>query len=233
MSFRRRMMMATQKDDRFELIYHWEAEDWNGGNLVDRVQGSTWTKFGSPIKEIREDGKAYLKLNTSNYFRKALNDSDGLVFGDRFKVELEYIIYNTPQSSNYLIDFGSLENATHAFGVSIYTTSKYSFNAKIKGNDSSSLYNPVKSNTPNPIIGVPNKVIFGIEAFDSTHNIVYCEVDGVKTFSDNLLTQSESTFSKNFNQSTGYFGRGVLTNYQTKDYKYIKSLKIYKDKREL
>lgn len=219
---------------RFKLIYHWEAEDWVSGNWVDRVQGLAWTKTGTPTKVTRNN-RTYLKLSYAHYFKMNLN-SPGLILGNKFRIEVEFEISEESFSkSNFLFDFGSLNSASHAFSISISTSYKFGFNAKIVGNDSSPKYTPPQTNIPVVTANEPHTVVFGIEAYDTTKNITYCEYNGVKSFGSNTLTQQQSNFNKNFNTANGWVGRGEYNGsaYQTDIYKYIKSIKIFKDTRTL
>ena len=221
--------------DRFELLYHWEAEDWSAGKFIDRIQGYACTKHGTPVRET-VDGNAYLRLNYENYFSINLN-SPGLVLSDKFRVELEFIVENVPESSvNVIADFGSLASSAHGFMIGVDSDGGYAFNANITGKGTGDVHNPVRrGNTPYVETGTLNKVSFGIAAFDHDRNAVYCICNKVRTFAGSFLTHEESLFDKNFNVQYGRIGRGYASNVQkqTADWKLFKSLKIFKDKREL
>lgn len=210
------------------LIHNWEASNWSSGNWVDSIGNVALTKTGSPAKTTI-NGDAYMTLSYNNYFQFALNNAtNGLRLGDAFRIDLEFYVNNFQTSTqNYLIDFGSLTTATHAFSISISTSGIFAFNAKLTGNDTNSLYN---INGLQADAGILKKISIGIERVDETNNIFYVIYNGNKYYSPNTLTRTQATFNRNFNQTTLYVGRGYIgnTNYQTTHNKYIKSIKIYK-----
>lgn len=229
-SYTRRQLML-EKSRRFSLLYHWEASDGIVNNQwIDRRKGYAFTKQGSPAVTT-VSGYEVMRTNYDNYFKVNLN-SPALNMGSEWMIAIEFIIAIFPTDVfTYLLDFGSLGNATHAFGFSVSTSKGLSMNVKLAGNT-----NTFRPPTP-PVEFVESKmstIIFGAEPYDSTHNNIYTIVEGVKTSASSHPTIANCRFNGNFSSSSGFFGRGWDNNtgYQSKSYKYIKSIKIYKDNKK-
>lgn len=229
-SYTRRQLMM-EKNKRFSLLYHWEASDGIVNNQwIDRRKGYAFTKYGSPVV-MNVSGYEVMRTNFDNYFKANLN-SPALNMGSEWMIAIEFIIavFSTDKAT-YLLDFGSLGPATHAFGFSLGTNKRLSMNVKLNGNTNT--FRPPTT----PIEFVEYKmstIIFGAEPYDSTHNNIYTIVEGIKTSASSYPTIANCRFNRNFSSSNGFFGRGWDNNasYQSKSYKYIKSIKIYKDNKK-
>jgi hypothetical protein len=226
---RRELMMEENK--RFSLLYHWEASDGIVNNQwIDRRKGYAFTKQGSPIVTT-VSGYEVMRTNFDNYFHVNLN-SPALNMGSEWMIAIEFIIENFPTDNpTYILDFGALDNSTHAFGIGVGTNKRVVLNVKLTNNTNT--FRPSTS----PIEFVEYKmstIIFGAEPYDSTHNNIYAIVGDVKTSASSYPTIANCRFNGNFSYSDGFFGRGLSNTdkYQSKSYKYIKSIKIYKDNKK-
>ena len=221
----------AEKNKRFSLLYHWEASDGIVNNQwIDRRKGYAFTMHGSAIVTT-VSGYEVMSTNFDNYFQTNLN-SPALNMGSEWMIAIEFIISVFPtDKTTYILDFGSLGNATHAFGIGVNTNKRVSLNIKLTNNDGT-----FRPSIP-PVEFVEYKmstIIFGAEPYDSTHNNIYTIVGGVKTSASSYPTIANCRFNGNFNSANGYFGRGYdnSLSYQSKSWKYIKSIKIYKDNKK-
>ena len=224
---RRRIM----DNNVFELLYHWESVDGLvSGGWIDRVQGVGINQIsGSPVLT---DG--LWKVSDSNYLSMDMNSASpqGLAMGSEWKVEVE-AMFDTLSQDGFamtLVDFGSVTNASHAFSFQLGIDGTFLQNAKLVGNNSASLY---EATIPNAYtLGSVCKYTYGVEALDTNMNIPYSIYGGIKTYASTSLTPDQSAFNRNFYNNTLKVGAGVLTGYASNTFFYIKSIKIYKDKRE-
>jgi hypothetical protein len=227
--YSRRELMEENK--RFSLLYHWEASDGIVNNQwIDRREGYAFTKQGSPIVTT-VSGYEVMRTNFDNYFHVNLN-RPALNMGSEWMIAIEFIIENFPTDKiSFILDFGSLGTSTHSFGIAIRVNKRLFANVKLTSNT-----NTFRPSEP-PIEFVENKmstIIFGAEPYDSTHNNIYTIAEGIKTSASSHPTIANCRFNGNFADSNGFFGRGWDndTKYQSKSYKYIKSIKIYKDNKK-
>ena len=226
---RRQLMM--EKSRRFSLLYHWEASDGIVNNQwIDRRKGYAFTKNGSPIV-MTLSGYEVMRTNYDDFFKVNLN-SPALNMGSEWMIAIEFIISVFPtDKATYLLDFGSLGNAVHAFGIYVNKNKMLGVNVKLNGN--STTFSPPTT----PVGFVEHKmstIIFGAEPYDSTYNNIYTIAEGIKTSASSLPTIANCRFNGNFRSANGFFGRGWdnTASYQSKSYKYIKSIKIYKDNKK-
>lgn len=209
----------------YTLIHHWEASDGivNGG-WVDRIQGKVLTAYGNPQLV---DGMFKLKA-LDVYFQAYLNSDIPVNMGNVWQVDVEFLVDAVPTDKvSLLADFGSLTDANHSFAFAIYVNSSITHNPKLTGNNSASLYETEISFSS---YGVLSKVSVGMEKINDTTYLPYYLLNGARYNSPNTTTEQGATFNGNFNQNVLHIGRGYATGsqYQSTDWKYIKSLKIYK-----
>lgn len=229
---RRRILLGNES---LTLIHEWDVDNYTSGGWVDSVGGVILTKVGSP-SIVTQEGVDVMKVNYSNYFVFDMNNTtNGFRFGDVFKVEVECIEYSiTDNKSNTILDFGSLTQANHSFGIlreppsSTLAANGWFFNTKLFDNRITTIYDPSILNETS--FGVLKKITFGIERSDSTNNICYSQLnDGEKTYGSTSFLRNYGIFNRNFETFYFYVGRGHANDsYQSTDYKYIKSIKIYK-----
>ena len=227
MMFNRRRVCGGKIDPyaKYTLIHHWEASDGivNGG-WIDRIQGKVLTAYGNPQLV---DGMFKLKALDVN-FQANLNSDIPVNMGNVWQVDVEFLVESVPsEKASYLVDFGSLYMVNHAFGFSVSVDSKILHNPKLTGNNSAALY---ETGIPFSSYGVLSKASMGMEKIDDTTYLPYYLLNGERYNSPNTTTERGATFNGNFNQNVLYIGRGHSTElrYQSSDWKYIKSLKIYK-----
>lgn len=215
----------------YTLIHHWEADDWTvGTDWVDRVGGLVCTRINNPIKQ---DGLIAVCFE-KGYFRLFANAAapNGVNMGSLWVVEVEGVIEEHSLSTNQLqvvIDCGSVNYSSHAFApFSVDASGLMSYYPKLTGNGSASLYQNGFDFTP--YYGKLVKATIGTKEIDSDTVLPFYVLEGEIHESPNTLTKTRALFNRNFNQSSFDIGKPNIkdSSYDNeKDYKYIKSIKIY------
>lgn len=221
---RRRVMGGA---DKYMLLHHWEASDWEGGNAqwIDRVGGVALDKVGTPTYD---NGYMVVKSGT-NAFRQMYMNS-WLFLGDDFKIVVEGMYPDNLTDYTFMVDFGSVTTANHAFCFALDKNGTVFHNAKITGNSSNETNEvPVGERLYIPPI-TPFEYEFGIVRVSDEYNRLYSSYRGEIRYGGSLLTRAQATFDLTNRWLTQqfYIGCGVSVTVGDSQNKWIKSVKIYK-----
>lgn len=225
----RRMMTPTGPTPPHSPIHWWSGEDnlQSGGDgymyLFDRINGLGWSAEGGSLVHNSDN---YVCGKNVGYLAMNFNAASpaGLRIGRYWRMEVDFEVdsFDSYYPNLVIADFGSLQNARHAFGL--MSDSPYNTiidNYKPFSNDTS--YATTASLGTALSVGTRKIISFGCEKYDATNDVQYIEIDGVKTYG---APHAQTTFDANFYASHGYIGRGMLTNYCGGSIK-LYDLKIY------
>ena len=214
--------------EKYKLIHYWDASDGLINNQwVDRIGGLKLDKVGIPVLE----NNLFKTSRNSGYFQLNMNDTNnGLNLGDSWIVEAEFIISEASTALSSPIDFGSVTAATHSFGFYVDNPSKmFSCNPKFNG------ASPEQWEVKFPFEQYYNQLVkasIGVERTNVPEvNIPFYTLNGNKQYSPNTISKTYATFNRNFNTNMMYVGRISYSNVSSdtpNSYKYIKSIKIFK-----
>lgn len=226
-----RLLSHTSKE--YTLIHHWDADDWTvGTNWIDRVKGLAFARSGNPIKS---DGLIGCCRQYGYFSLNANNATHGINMGSEWLVEVECMIEDVTLSDarqiQTAVDFGSVASASHAFCVGVSRREAF-FNPKFTGNNSAPLYSQVFDF--NPFYDKVVKIAIGTKEVGSDTMLPFYMLEGDIKYSPNTLTKQQALFNRNFSLPMVYVGAnsssvGGNTYDNTNQYKFIKSIKIYKD----
>lgn len=215
---------SSGEDFEDNLVYWWSGEDaLVNGYWVDRVSEKQWTQYGGIMQEsdnsYRVGSEKYGTYFTMN------GNNEGINLGSEWKivVTLSYEAYYKSGGS-WLIDFGSVANTNHAFGL-FFTSNRY-FNDNYKGfaNNNTSTYGVVGNS--NKLVIPTDTVItltYGCRKLADDSYIQYATYNDVTIDAPNA--HAETSFNANFNKSTFYIGRSYASSYNGAGKIY--ELKIY------
>lgn len=196
----RRFVTPTGPTPPPSPIYWWSGEDaLENGLWVDRVSGLGWTATNSPVHNTDH----YVCGKSVGYFVMNMNTL-GLNLGRHWAVEVDFEVVSLDNTLS-VIDFGSLSNSTHAFAIasaSPYTTMTDNY----KGFGKNSTYATLATLGQALAVGTRKTCRIGCEAYDSTQDTQYLEVDGVKTLG--FAPHTPTTFYQNFNKAEAVIGAG-------------------------
>lgn len=183
------------------------------------MNGLAWTARDSPVHNTDN----YVCGKNVGFFAMNLNAAspNGLRIGQYWRIEIDFEV-DSLDNTLCVLDFGSLQNARHAFGL--LSSSPYdTINDNCKPFSNATTYTTTANLDEALAVGTRKTICFGCEKYDDSNDVQYIEVDGVKTYG---APHAQTTFNANFNGQYGYIGRGVLANYCGGSIK-IYDLKIY------
>lgn len=204
------------------LKYYWDGSDAiTDGHWWDRIHNYAMYMTGSAPHQ----DNAYTVDKNNNFKSNTLNDStNGLDLGRYWYVEVDFEIVSFGASNPvYLFDFGSLTSASHAFGCYI-AADGLSIGQNYKPFANNVKYDVTATLDSAITVGTRHTVKVGCEMKSYAADIQYIDLDGTKYYASQ--SHYSTRFIKNFNQSTGFFGRGYLSSYSDGSAK-IYSIKIY------
>lgn len=220
--------LITPPQERFTLLYHWEASDELVNNKwVDRVQGVPFTKVGNPQYE---DGM--WSCDKSNYFNNnSLNIGiTKIILPERWRFEAEVLISEV-LNNKYFIDFGSTGYFNHSFGFGFKIQNNkplYHCNYKPTSNqDTVSAINAAGIEFPSSSLDAQKTFIAGVEKIDITYSKFYIELDGVKHYGEPHIP---GAYDGNWNNVSAVIGGAINSSYSQPSK--IKSVKFFSDNRQ-
>lgn len=201
------------------LRYWWDGQDsLVGGAWVDRQAGIGLNATNSPAQT---DGGWTCGKNVG-YFYTTPNEA-GIDLGRHWTIEVDCEIVSTGTNPLYVLDFGSLTAATHAFGLSFTTTYMDSLYDNYKGFSNATTYATIFGQLQKFTVGSRMTLRVGCMPYDSTQDVQYIEYNGMRTMG---AAHTPTTFNHDFNRDTLYLGRGYDAIYCDGAVK-IYSIKIY------
>lgn len=211
-----------------ELLYYWDAEDsLVDGKWVDRVNGIVATPNTTPNKvngmyELQASGYSPLR----NFSLSNLNSGNTKIYlPAAWKCECEFMVPTDviidSGKALYPFDFGSLTQATHAFGLS-YASSGIGLNYKPIGNGSNSSYGLAKRTIIE--LGKIIDIEFGTDYVNDSEVILYMKVGDEIVYG--VAPSPATIYDESWNVQYGYFGTGYASSYASGRV-YLKSLKFF------